>query len=209
MTLERWRALWRALGAVSADETLYAELTTRYAEPRRHYHSLRHLEECLAHLDAALDDGRSAPESAAEVECALWFHDAVLDPLRSDNELRSAEWAQRSIREAGVDAATGERIAALILATRHDAVPATDDARWVADVDLAILGADATRFPEYERQVRAEYSGVPGILFRRRRRAILEGLLTRDPLFETPYFHERYETRARANLKRSVAKLKE
>jgi predicted metal-dependent HD superfamily phosphohydrolase len=96
----------------------------------------------------------------------------------------------------------------LVMATRHDARPATPDAALVVDIDLAILGAEAERFDEYEVQVRQEYAWVPGPLFRRKRRAILEGLLARPGIYATAWFHPRFEARARANLRRSLARLR-
>jgi predicted metal-dependent HD superfamily phosphohydrolase len=79
--------------------------------------------------------------------------------------------------------------------------------RTLIDVDLAILGAPAERFDEYEQQVRAEYSWVPGVLFKRKRREILEGFLRRPTVYSTEHFRGRYEVAARANLSRSIHQL--
>lgn len=206
LSIDGWRSLWRALGAAVADDALHAELLAVHGEPRRHYHSRQHLEECLRHLDEA----RALAAHPDEVALALWFHDAVYEPMRSDNEERSAHWAGRAARAAGVAEEAARRIEGLVLATRHrdDAPPTTDDEALIVDIDLAILGADVRRFDEYERQVRAEYSGVPGILFRRKRRAVLEGFVARASIFRTAPFRERYEAKARENLRRSIAKLK-
>jgi predicted metal-dependent HD superfamily phosphohydrolase len=100
-----------------------------------------------------------------------------------------------------------DRVRQLILATRHDAAPVSPDAALVVDVDLAILGAPADRFDEYEQQVRQEYAWVPGFLFRRKRRQILEAFLARPYLFHTPSFRTSYEDQARANLERAIERL--
>ncbi len=202
---DRWRELWRTLGAAQTDEALRTELLKRYSAPHRHYHSVQHLEECLLQFDGA----RGEAEHPAEVELALWFHDAVYEPKRPDNEERSADWAVEAALAAGLASEVAARVRALVLATRHDEAhgPVTQDERVMVDADLSILGAPLGRFEEYERQVRAEYSGVPGILFRRGRRKILEGFLARERIYRTAHFHDRLEAKARANLLRSVARL--
>jgi len=197
---ERWGATWRALGA-APPQGLFEEVIGRYAEGQRHYHTQRHLEECFEVLDAV----RADPERPAEIELALWFHDAVYDTRRHDNERRSAEWARSVADGAGLDAAVGERVAALIMATRHEATPAGADAGVLVDVDLSILGAEAQRFDEYERDVRAEYDWVPEVVFRRERRKILEQILGRERIYSTQRMRESHEARARANLTRSLA----
>jgi predicted metal-dependent HD superfamily phosphohydrolase len=200
---EQWIVTWERLGA-AAPEGVYEEVIARYAEPHRHYHTVRHLEECFAELAAM----RGEAERPGEVELALWFHDAIYDTRRHDNEERSAEWARSVVARAGLDASVGERVAALIMATRHDAVPADANARVLVDVDLSILGAPAVRFDEYERDVRREYAWVPDLVFRRERRKILRSFLERAQIFQTPAMHAAREQRARANLARSVRELR-
>lgn len=201
---EEWRRLWTALGAQSINGGLFNQLVRAYGEPQRHYHTLQHLRECLAYCESASALARR-PE---EVALALWFHDAVYDPRRQDNEARSAEWARASILAAGCEAAVAERVAQLVLATAtHQAQGDDPDTLLLLDVDLAILGAAPARFDEYERQVRAEYAHVPEADFRAGRARFLQGLLARPRLYATAPFHDALEQRARANLQRSIAAL--
>ena len=201
--LEQWTATWRTLG-VAAPEGVYEQLMARYGEPQRHYHTARHLEECFA----ALARVRGEAERPGEVELALWFHDAIYDTRRHDNEERSAEWARSVVAKTGLDASVGERVAALIMATRHKAVPDGADARTLVDVDLAILGAPEERFDEYERSVRWEYGWVPDVVFRRERRRILRQFLRRRRIFQTNAMHAAHEQPARENLERSLRRLR-
>ena len=198
--IQRWRATWTGLGTDAADDQLYTEVVASYSEPHRRYHTMQHLDECFARLDEA----RSLAGRLYEVELALWFHDAVYHVRKQDNEEKSAAWAHAAAAQSGLPSAVAERVHTLILVTKHGASPPTEDAALLVDVDLAILGAAAERFDEYERQVREEYAWVPGFLFRNRRREILEGFLARPHVYSTDHFRARYEAPARANLARSI-----
>jgi predicted metal-dependent HD superfamily phosphohydrolase len=195
-----WIDAWRELGVDAPDEALLAELLARYSEPHRAYHTLQHLDECLE----ALARERSHAERPAEIALALWFHDAVYDVHRHDNEARSADWAQQALRAAGVAEDAARRVHALVMATRHQAQPEGADAQLLVDIDLSILGAPAARFAEYERQIRTEYAHVPPEVFEPRRREILGGFLARDPLYLTASVRARLETQARLNLQKAI-----
>ena len=197
-SLERWGETWRQLHG-AADPKLYDQLMARYGEPHRKYHTARHLEECFQKLDEV---GAERPE----VELALWFHDAIYDTRRQDNEQKSADWARASALQAGVAREAAERVHELIMTTRHEAIPSGADAELLIDVDLSILGAAPERFDEYERQIREEYGWVPAFVFRRKRAEILEGFLARPSIFSTVHFRSRYERQARDNLARSLKK---
>ena len=171
-------------------------------ERHRRYHTAQHLGECLE----LCQETHTVARRPGEVAVALWFHDAIYDPHRHDNEAQSAEWARRVVSQSAASGAAG-RIHDLIMATRHDATPIDPDAQLLVDIDLAILGAAPERFDEYEGQVREEYGWVPGILFRNTRRRILEGFLARPRIYATDYFRDRREEAARANLRRSIERL--
>jgi len=194
-----WQRAWASIGLAEPPRTCFEALCSAYAEPQRHYHSLQHLRECLAQADEI----ERLAQRPGEVLIALWFHDAVYDPQARGNERRSADWARDVITLAG-DAEAAARVHALVMATEHHAAPETPDAHVLVDVDLSILGAHAARFDEYERQVREEYVHVPAFVYRMKRRAVLQGFLSRPRLFNTDAYLERLEGTARANLRRSI-----
>ncbi|TSD60758.1 N-methyl-D-aspartate receptor NMDAR2C subunit [Variovorax sp. KBS0712] len=196
-----WTAAWQALGVAAPDDVLRQQLQRRYGEPQRHYHTMQHLGECLAWFDRE----QALAEHPGEVALALWFHDAIYDVHAHDNEARSADWARQALQAAGASDASAERVHALVMATRHDAVPEGRDAELLIDTDLSILGAERARFDEYERQVHAEYGFVPEEIRLPRRRAILQRFLDRPAIYATPRMHALLEARARENLQRSIA----
>ena len=198
-----WHATWRDLALPLPGEGVFESLLARWAEPHRKYHTTQHLHECLA----LFERHRALAERPGEVAIALWFHDAIYDTSRHDNEAASADWAGRTLREAGAAQAVVDRVDALILATRHTGAPATADATLLVDIDLAILGAAPARFDEYECQIRDEYGFVPETLFREKRAEILRGFLARPALYATPALTGCFEAAARTNLARAIARL--
>jgi predicted metal-dependent HD superfamily phosphohydrolase len=195
-----WLDAWHGLRVQAPDDALLDALLARYGEPHRAYHTLQHLDECLEGL--ARDRGHA--KRPAEIALALWFHDAIYDVQRHDNEERSADWAQQALGDAGADADAAQRVHALVMATRHQAQPEEADAQLLVDIDLSILGAPAPRFAEYEQQIRFEYAHVPPEVFEPRRRQILGSFLARDPLYLTPSIRARLEVQARVNLQRAI-----
>lgn len=194
---ERWRAAWTEL-ALSPPAALpgLPGLLTRYREPQRHYHTLRHLEECFAAFDLL----RAQARRPGEIELALWFHDAVYDPTRRDNEARSAALAAACLRRAGAGGDVVERVASMIMATLHHRAGTDNDCTILLDADLAILGTPPARFAEYERQIRAEYAHVADDAYRVGRGKVLAAFLARPRLNLTDLFFARYERQARRNL---------
>ncbi len=180
---------------------VFANLCTHYGEPKRRYPTLQHLLECLKHFEQSAGLARHP----AEVEIALWFHDAIYELERHDNELASANWAKDELLKAAVDIQVVERVVMLILATRHSASPAAGDEALLVDIDLSILGASTERFREYEQQIRQEYGFVPEPVFVEKRTQILRSFLERPRIYSTAHFFETLEQRARNNLGKAVA----
>ena len=202
--IDYWRAAWQSLGTV-APEGLLLKLQECYAEPHRAYHTLQHIHECLTQFQGA----RQQADRPAEIDIALWFHDAIYNPRHSNNETLSAEWAREAVLQGEVEATIAQRVYDLIIATQHQAEPTGNDACLLVDVDLSILGAEPERFDEYELQVRDEYRWVPAPMFRKSRGKILRGFLTRERIYRTDDFADRLEQQARSNLARSLARLAE
>jgi predicted metal-dependent HD superfamily phosphohydrolase len=151
-----------------------------------------------------LGRGSDLAEEAAGVRVAVWVHDAVWEPGRPDNEEASAALADEALAAGGVPEARRGAVRALILATRHDRTPEDPDARLIADIDLAILGADPDDYDRYERAVRREYGPLSDAAFAAGRAAFAAGLLARPRIFATERYFRRLEAAARANLARSA-----
>jgi predicted metal-dependent HD superfamily phosphohydrolase len=175
---------------------LGADLLRRWSEPQRAYHDAEHLAEVLTALDELADP---VPRP---VRLAAWFHDAVYDPRRSDNEERSAELAAATLSDAGVDPVDVAEVERLVrLTASHD--PTTDDAdgQLLCDADLAILGSSPARYARYREDVRREYGHVSEPDFRAGRSRILRGFLERPAIYRTRAGRDRWESAARRNLR--------
>lgn len=179
-------------------------LARRYAEPHRHYHALPHVE-ALLHGLAAQGPLCRQPDLVA---AAIWFHDAIYDTRRQDNEQASAELARSELGAIGWPAEAIERVAALVLATQHHQADSGDADAWLfLDLDLSVLGQTPSRYAAYSRAIRAEYSWVAEADYRRGRRRVLASFLTRTALYRTPTLHAAWEARARLNLQHEWASL--
>lgn len=198
-----WLELWSHQADHTALKSIHDDLVKMYGEPHRHYHTLRHISRCLQELTEA----RSHADHPLEVELALWFHDAVHDPRRSDNEEASARYARETLRKL-VKKERLERVTSLILSTRHAEPPKTNDEKIIVDIDLAILGSTPDEYREYEEDIRREYGWVPENRFRAGRAELLARFLAREHIYYTDHFREKYEENARANLSHSISKLR-
>lgn len=195
-----WQSAWAGLGVATANNELYQRILNSYSEPHRHYHTLQHIRECFARFDQI----RHLCQRPAEVELAIWFHDAVYDVRARDNEQNSARWARACLDAATLPVEIGQRVSQLIRATAHHSMAQDNDEKLLIDIDLCIFGSDPGRFEQYERQVRAEYGWVPGFVYRRERKKVLSSFLQRPSIYFSAYFHERHEMAARRNLRRSL-----
>jgi predicted metal-dependent HD superfamily phosphohydrolase len=76
-TLEGWLRSWAELSIPASGklQELFTGILSRYAEPHRYYHTRQHREECFEKWS----DLRGQADHPAEVDVALWFHDAVYD----------------------------------------------------------------------------------------------------------------------------------
>lgn len=198
------------LADLELPQALVDAVRARYAEPPRAYHHFGHVQALLRlHDEVAEGPGWRQPR---ETVLAVLYHDAVYVAGRKDNESRSALLARGHLGRWLPGQADAERVAWLIgLTARHGQFSPddfgedrlADDVRHFLDCDMAILGAPEADFDAYDRGIAEEYRGVvPAWMYRRGRRAFLRGLLARERIFLSDYFHARLEARARANLAR-------
>ena len=78
----------------AAITALWQDIAARYNEPQRAYHTLRHIQQLFEQFDQ-IKDKLYEPHIIA---LALYYHDVIYDPKRSDNELKKCRVCSRSIK---------------------------------------------------------------------------------------------------------------
>lgn len=186
------------------NEITYRALVKAYGEKHRAYHTWEHIAACLQHLDAVRDQA-DHPE---EIELALWFHDAIYKPFSSTNEKDSAIWAQEFFELNNFeDDEVVSRVFDLIMVTEHSGQTKTQDEKLMIDIDLSILGTPTHVYDQFEKNVRFEYKRVPGFMFKKKRRELLQEFLDRDPLYQNAYLRDKLEEQAKLNLEWAIEAL--
>lgn len=182
-------------------ESLFLLLNVAYSQ--NFYHTHQHIVECLDlfhQIKTQLDD-------PVAVELAIWFHDVIYDPQASENEQQSADFMQK--HGVGILAkAELEKVARWIIATKEHLPTTEHDLQYVLDIDLAILGASAPRFTEYEQQIQQEYAWVNPVIYQQKRMEVLETFAQMEPLYQTDYFRQNYEVQAKINLNNALKSIK-
>jgi predicted metal-dependent HD superfamily phosphohydrolase len=201
--LPQWLEVLQPFGvSIPVAEAAFTDLVRAYSSPGRFYHTLAHIRAVLAWVRSL----QASARDPAAVQLAAWFHDVVYDPRAGDNEERSADLAEQTLRRLGVPADTVATVHRLILQTKtHQA----DDpnAAVLLDADLAILGAAEEQYAAYARAIRTEYTWVPDEQYRQGRSAVLRGFLQRERIFRTDTCFIALEARARENLAREIQAL--
>ncbi len=190
-----------------------------YGEPHRVYHNAAHIMDMLDLFDEDWFQDASELKFLHNqyvrdtLEAAIWWHDAVyqlaVQKPGIGNEAASAAWAFTELMQGGTGMQIPYTVHDLVLATDHVHPATATWAPWIIDLDLAILGADEYHFPLYEAHIAAEYSHVPYLDYLGGRAYFLRIFLeSRDYIYHTAPFRDRYEERAQDNVKGLIAQLK-
>jgi len=200
----RFERLWqRCVASPPSPDgaAVYAELRRLHGASFRRYHTLDHIGDCLRRLDKVallLND-------ADAVELALWFHDSVYEMDCGTNEQRSAELFEKLA--GGANPAFRKRVRGLIMATRHLGGERNHDRRFIVDIDLAGFGAPWNEVMRNGALLREESPAKTDDQYHRGQLWFLQRLQRRRYFFATAYFRDRYEGKARDNLRRLLADL--
>jgi len=184
-------------------EQLWQEIETNYSGKKRYYHNLSHLDNLLSQIN-------EHKELIIEIDAvlfAVFYHDAVYDTLRQDNEEKSAELAGRRMKALNVPVETSTATENLILATKAHSNTDNGDINLFTDADLSILGAQPTAYEQYCQQIRKEYAIYPDIMYKPGRRKVLKHFLQMDRIYKTTAFYGKYERQARENMSMELEKI--
>lgn len=198
-----WNVAWHEINHKPAPQQGFSHLIALYSEKHRQYHTIQHLYECLLQAGQV----KHLATHYGEIIMALWFHDAIYDTHKLDNEEQSANLAQHYLEAQLVPQENIQRIYDLILITKHSGATKTTDEALLVDIDLNILGAAPLRFWEYEKQIREEYCFVPEKIFNGKRVEILQRFLDQQRIYRTDHFFSSHEKQARINLSYAIERI--
>ncbi len=184
-------------------QKLWTEIERNYSSKKRHYHTLSHLED----ISTQLDEIRKKLNDREVILFTLYYHDAIYDARKTDNEERSAALAMRRMEEIGVPEESRSKCAAQIIATKSHQKSPDSDTNLFTDADLSILGRPWDDYEAYFKKIRKEYSIYPDFLYKPVRNKVLAHFLALEKIFKTNIFHSKFELSAKANIARELAHL--
>ena len=156
---------------------LRTELIARYNEPHRHYHNIFHINDML---NISMGCTQNNP---GIVKFIIWYHDAIYDPTRKDNEEKSAELAIEQLKDH-LSSDDVDYIASGVLLTKHQFSSSllTNDMSLVIDADLYILSHDWC-YTAYARAIRKEYSHLNDVEYIAGRKQFLQKMLCKNSYY--------------------------
>jgi len=153
----------------------YNTLLSMWNESHRHYHNQNHLLDLINQINEKKNSFDSQSDYEKMVLCAL-FHDCVYDPMRSDNEEKSAEFFENCCQEKNTDT---QEIKQMILDTKtHEST--TSLSEKFNHLDMNIVERDFEQLLEWETGIGQEYKAY-GELYKVGRLHFLESLLDKYP----------------------------
>ena len=182
---------------------LWTEIEKNHSSKKRHYHTLQHLENLLSQLTNV----KKEIKNWETILFTLYYHDLIYNATKSDNEEKSAELAEKRMKEISVSSEIIEQCKKQILATKSHHKSIDSDTNYFTDADLSILGSGWDTYQLYCKNVRKEYAIYPAFIYNPGRKKVLNHFLSMDRIFKTDFFYYKFETQAKQNLQQELDSL--
>lgn len=153
---------------------LWTEVEKNYSSKKRHYHTLQHLDNLLAELIEVKDK----IQNWRIILFTLYYHDIVYNSLKSNNEEKSAELAEKRMTQISAPNQTIELCKKQILATKTHNESTDSDTNYFTDSDLSVLGQSQETYYLYCKNIRKEYSIYPDLIYNLGRKKVLNHFLS-------------------------------
>ncbi|NRB84837.1 MAG: hypothetical protein HRU49_13865 [Winogradskyella sp.] len=184
----------------SLKKELWTEIEKNYSSKKRHYHTLEHLDNLLSQLT----DVKSEIQNWEIILFTLFYHDIIYNSIKSDNEEKSAEFAENRMKQISVSNDKIELCKEQILATKSHIKSTDSDTNYFTDADLSVLGQNWETYLLYCKNVRKEYSIYPTLVYNPGRKKVLNHFLSMDRIFKTDFFYNKFEIQAKQNLQQEI-----
>ena len=176
-------------------DSLWREIDNHYSEKHRTYHNLTHIAELFNYFDIY----KQQLENSNCVAFSIFYHDIIYNIWKKDNEEKSALFAIKKLANINLNSHYLDIIHQQIIATKaHFTVD--NDTKWMVDFDLGILGQEQKTYDNYTTLIREEYKSVPGFMYKKGRKKVLQHFINKPFIYATNEFRELYEQQAKNNL---------
>jgi predicted metal-dependent HD superfamily phosphohydrolase len=163
---------------------LWSEIVKNYSGKGRHYHTLEHLENLLTQLTEI----KKEIQNWDVILFTLYYHDTIYNSLKSNNEEKSSNLAEKRMKQIAVPDEKVELCKKQILATKSHTISNDSDTNYFTDADLSVLGQIWEIYSAYYKNVRKEYSVYPDLIYNQGRKKILSHFLAMNRIFKTDFF---------------------
>jgi predicted metal-dependent HD superfamily phosphohydrolase len=154
----------------------YNTLLSMWNESHRSYHTQNHLLDLIEQINESKFNFDSNKDYEKMILCAL-FHDCIYDPMRSDNEERSADFFINCCQEKNDPDILEIKQMILDTKTHESTTPLSEKFN---KMDMNIVERDFNQLLEWENGIRNEYKEY-GDIYKTGRLAFLESLLDKYP----------------------------
>ncbi|XP_011308493.1 uncharacterized protein [Fopius arisanus] len=193
-----------------ACDSWFTRLQEVYSEEKRTYHNLDSLREKLGHYN----DVKCLLKNPRALLLALFFQNFEYDPKALDGENQNIDHFVAFAGEAEIpedDELRNETCALLKAAATHsteehkvDGAFGSEDAHYLLDLDMAVLGSASEAYAEYREKIRGEYSFLSEPMYTALRLKVLQNFVQIPNIFATKEFREKFEEQARLNIQAEV-----
>jgi len=207
--METSKNIWyKLLNDITTDNDLisilWKEIYENYSGKGRYYHSIEHINQML---NSVFKYGANLVD-ISNIILSTFYHDVIYSATKSDNEERSADFAEKRLRLLKLPEERVQKCRNYIIATKgHTTTSGDSDLNYFLDFDLGKLGAIWIEYEEYAKQIRQEYKIYPKPLYNKGRKKVLLHFLNQLRIFKTEAFFELYEKQARENLQKEFSVL--
>lgn len=194
----------RICGSEKICNDSWNELVSAYSSPNRHYHTLEgHIAKGLLSLEELRL--HKVPHNFNALQFAWFFHDSIFDPNSKDNEIRSADFAERIARKMGLTQEFIDVVRDLIIVTHRSIISQDLDESLIVDIDIENFGWNFDDFKNQTNLIRKEIPDVSDEEFSKSTNHLFDKTLKKGSIFLTPFFKNKYESSAKKNLSKALS----
>ena len=147
------------------------DLERRWNEPHRHYHNIDHLTTILKEIEKTPGFKELNVYAKHALLLVAFFHDAVYNPKKDDNEEQSVKLF---LKDFGGNLVMSDTVCSLIMTTKYRRRPLTKLKKMFWEADNAGFKKGYTSLMKSEKLIQKEYSHVPKEKFREAKIKFLE-----------------------------------